>query len=722
MDGGRLELRVSVSPSALDTRRGVARLHPTALQALGLKAWDVVGISGSRLTAALVALTPSGSDPAEIVLDDLTCANAGTAPGALVVVGPLAAQPASSIRLADQPPAGTTVHPGALRLALLGKVMTAGDAISLLPQDFVPTEGVGPDELSAVVASLSRSLGESWTTIAVTVAETVPPGVVRVSMETTVTWAGAQTTSSGTPMLAPPVAPASAGEAGAARAAAVADLPGLEAAAKSLQERLEIGFHRHELLSRLGSSPMLGVLVSGPPGSGKVALVNAVSAAVGASVHRLWGPALTRIEAGPAVAEIDRVIAAVEADPPAVLLIEDVDVVLPRENGGPLVSLVLQHVERLVAAAKIAVVATTAHPGEVCADLLRPGLLEQQIAIGVPQRDDRRRILEVQSRALPLGPDVRLADIALATPGYVAADLVALAREAAVRAAQRIAAAGDAPALLRVEHADFTAALEVVRPSTVDSAALVVGDITLDDVGNMESVKQVLTETVVWPLLYPDTFDRLGVAPSRGVLLHGPPGCGKTFVVRALAGSAQVNVFSVKGAELMSKWVGESERGVRDLFQRARAAAPSLVFLDEVDALAPVRGGSSDAGATDRVVAALLTELDGIEPMRDVVVVAATNRPDLVDPALLRPGRIERLVEVGPPDVASREAVLRAVTRRTPLASDVDLAAVAAATEGRSCADLEGLVREAAMTAMRENRDSPQLTAAHVAAALSRLR
>ena len=237
----------------------------------------------------------------------------------------------------------------------------------------------------------------------------------------------------------------------------------------------------------------------------------------------------------------------------------------------------------------------------------------------------------------------------------------------------------------------------------------------------MAAVKQVLNETIVWPLLYPETFARLGVEPSRGVLLHGPPGCGKTYVVRAVAATAQVNVFSIKGAELMSKWVGESERGVRELFRRARGAAPSLVFLDEVDALAPARGSGVDAGATDRVVAALLTELDGIEPLRDVVVVAATNRVDLVDPALLRPGRIDRLVEVGFPDVTARQEVLRAITRRMPLAPDVDVAAVAAATDGWSNADLEGLAREAAMTAMRERIDSPEVTAAHFAAAFTTL-
>jgi transitional endoplasmic reticulum ATPase len=249
-----------------------------------------------------------------------------------------------------------------------------------------------------------------------------------------------------------------------------------------------------------------------------------------------------------------------------------------------------------------------------------------------------------------------------------------------------------------------------------------VGQLTLEDVGDMTDVKQALTETVLWPLRYPDTFTRLGVAPPHGVLLYGPPGCGKTFLVRALAGTGEANVLSVKGAELLSKWVGESESGVRELFRRARDAAPTLVFLDEIDALAPVRGQSTDSGVTDRVVAALLTELDGVEALRNVVVVGATNRPDLVDPALLRPGRLERIIYVPPPDAAARADILAVTGKHTPFAPEVDLKALATECEGFSAADCAALVREAALAAMRRSMDAPAVTAADVAEARTRVR
>jgi transitional endoplasmic reticulum ATPase len=400
---------------------------------------------------------------------------------------------------------------------------------------------------------------------------------------------------------------------------------------------------------------------------------------------------------------------------PGVLLIEQIHEIAPRENTSPLTSVVLEYVKKAVAAGQIAVVCSTDRPEATSPDLRLPGLLDHEITVTLPQRNDRKRILDVHTRPLPLAADVDLDVVAGKTPGFVAADLKALCHEAALRAAQRISSGTAADLSATVTRADFETALGVVRASAIESQ-VEFGGITLEDVGDMAETKRLLTESVMWPLMYPETFERLGVQPPHGALLYGPPGCGKTFLVKALAAEAAANFLSIRGAELLNKWVGESERGVRELFRRARGAAPCIVFFDEIDALAPVRG-SDDNATTDRVVAQLLTELDGVEELRDVFVLAATNRPELIDPALLRPGRLDSLIYVPPPDADARGAILKATARRMPIADGVDLAAIGAGCERFSAADLEALAREAAMTAMRENIASPTVTAAHFEAA-----
>ncbi|WBC12746.1 AAA family ATPase [Micromonospora sp. WMMA1998] len=714
-----LTLTASLRPAALDARRGVVRLHPEVLTALALRPGDPVRLTGRRVTAGIAAAAEPGTSSALLYADDLLLGNLGVRAGGQVTVSPLQAAPARRVTVAGPAAVVAAVPPEMLRLALLGKVVTAGDDVSLLPQDVLPDAAVR-GLVEAARRSLASSVGYAWTSTLLTVVAAEPATGALVTMDTVVGWEHGPATRGSGPAEVPdsaPVATAAEGLLGPEDAPDVDELPGLRAQAEELTELLDLGFHHGEVLGRLGTTVSLGVLVEGPAGSGKAALVRAVAARVGARIRPLWAPELAASTADAAARRLREAASAVRAGGPAVLLVTDVEAIAPADEPGPLATVFRQVVAETVRAGA-AVVCTSARPEAVDPALRGPDLLALRITVPLPDPALRREQLTVLTRQVPLAGDVRLDEVAARTPGFVAADLAALVREAGVRAALRQKTA-ETPT---VAMADFTAALEVVRPTTMAASTLELASVTLDDVGGLHEVRQTLTESVLWPLTYPDTFARLGVTPPRGVLLYGPPGCGKTYLVTALAGSGRANVLSVKGAELLSKWVGESERAVRELFRRAREAAPTLVFLDEVDALAPVRGQATDGGTTDRVVAALLTELDGVEALRNVVVVGATNRPELVDPALLRPGRLERLVYVPPPDGPARTEILRAAARNVPLAPEVDLDALGGDLDGFSAADCAALVREAALAAMRESLSARTVTAAHVEAARARVR
>ncbi|KWV33095.1 AAA family ATPase [Micromonospora rifamycinica] len=746
-----LTLTASLRPAALDARRGIVRLHPEVLTALALRPGDPVRLAGRRVTAGIVAPAEPTASAALLYADDLTLGNLGVRDGGQVTVGPVPLTPARRVTLSGPVPVLAAVSPEMLRLALLGKMVTEGDDVSLLPQDVLPDASVR-GLVEAARRSLANSVGYAWTSSLLTVVAAEPATGALVTMDTVVGWehgqvthgssgpsrphrgtttgadgprSGDRTTDASTagastgpgPVAGGPPAAGADDEPADDDVPHVDELPGLRGQAEELTELLDLGFHHREVLGRLGTTVSLGVLLSGPAGSGKSALVRAVAKAVGARVRPLWAPELAALTNDAAARRLREAAAGLADGGPGVLLVTDVEALAPAEDAGPLATVFRQVVAGAVRSGT-AVVCTTSRPESVDPGLRAPDLLSLRITVPLPDPALRREQLTVLTRQVPLAPDVRLDEVAGRTPGFVAADLAALVREAGVRAALRQKTA-EQPT---VAMADFSAALEVVRPTTMAASTLELATVTLDDVGGLGEVKQTLTESVLWPLTYPDTFARLGVQPPRGVLLYGPPGCGKTYLVTALAGTGRANVLSVKGAELLSKWVGESERAVRELFRRAREAAPTLVFLDEMDALAPVRGQATDGGTTDRVVAALLTELDGVEALRNVVVIGATNRPDLVDPALLRPGRLERLVYVPPPDGPARTEILRAASRAVPLAGDVDLPALGEELSGFSAADCAALVREAALAAMRESLSAATVTAAHVATARRRVR
>lgn len=726
-----LSLTVRLQTSALEARRGIVRIHPEALAALGLREWDGIELLGARRTAAVVAAAPAGSAPGVALLDELTITNCGLREDATVVITPATVYGAKRVLLRGSALTRNALDGAALRQALLGKVMMPGDSVSLLPRD------LGPGTSTAdAVQQLSRLVGITWTNELLTVVAVDPsPGPVSVQPNSAVLWADDDG-------AAVPAAPAAASsgvaevltfteevpdvETPAVRP--VADLVGADGAVRRLTEWLSLALDEPELLEKLGAPARLGVLITGPTGGGKATVARSVvsprplveldGALTGAlepqaRLERVRS-AVTRVREAAAggARDTDRTGSG------AALLVRDVEALLPATRE-PVSTMILDELRRAVATPRVALLATTSAPGELDSRLREPDLAERTVTVDLPDAKQREQLLDLLLRDAPT-VDLDLHEVALRAPGFVAADLAALCREGALRAAARVVGTDER---IAITQPDLLGALGVIRPVSRSATEEVsVGSITLDDVGDMVETKQALTETVLWPLRHPDTFARLGVEPPRGVLLYGPPGCGKTFVVRALAASGQLSVHAVKGAELMNKWVGESEKAVRDLFARARGSAPSLIFLDEVDALAPRRGQSSDSGVGDKVVAALLTELDGAEPLRDVVVLGATNRPDLVDPALLRPGRLERLIFVPPPDAEARAEILKTSSRSIPLADDVDLPALAEQLDGYSAADCSALLREAALTAMRRDLDAATVSAADVEAARQAVR
>ncbi|MFJ5872041.1 AAA family ATPase [Dietzia maris] len=737
-----LDLTLRLSASAADSRRGIVRAHPEVILALGMREWDAIEIIGARTTGAVVAAAATGAPSGVLVVDEVVAANCGLGENARVTVRAAQVTGAQSVEVQGLPPAGRGVAERVLRSALLGKVVRVGDSVTLMPRD------LGPDfPTSGTTRTLRNTMGAAWSTELLTVTATVPGGTVSVQPTTAIVTGvgtgGAGAASTGT-TTSPRTTPAPAvtgvhGPGSAITAVAREDLVGVADRAEVLEQWLSLALDRSELLRTLGASPHLGVLVAGPPGVGKATLVRSVAGhrrlevVDGPSVGAL-DPA-SRLEAVRAAAERAR-------ENGGILLVTDVDALLPAQPE-PVSTLVLDRLRSVVASPGSVLVATCVRPEDADARLREPDLCDRVLDLPLPDAADRAALLEVMLRNVPTGT-LDLRAVAERTPGYVAGDMRALTREAALRAAGR--AAGDSAAdhaapgdpapdhpapgdpapdhpapdhpVARLEQDDLLGAISVIRPlSRSGTEELSLGSITLDDVGDMEEVRQALTETVLWPLQHRDSFERLGVQPPRGVLLYGPPGCGKTFVVRALAASGRLTVHMVKGAELMDKWVGSSEKAVRDLFRKARDSAPSLVFLDEIDALAPRRGQSGDSGVGDRVVAALLTELDGAEPLGDVVILGATNRPELIDPALLRPGRLERLVFVPPPDAEARADILRAAGRDVPLADDVDLTELATDLDGYSAADCAALLRESALTAMRRDIDAAEVTAEDVARA-----
>ena len=504
------------------------------------------------------------------------------------------------------------------------------------------------------------------------------------------------------------------------------DIGGLDDELEQVREMIELPMRHPELFQQLGIEPPKGVLLHGPPGTGKTLIAKAVANEIDAHFETISGPEIMSKYYGESEEQLREIFDDAEENEPAIVFIDEIDSIAPEreEAGGDVerrvVAQLLSLMDGLEERGQVTVIGATNRIDSVDPALRRGGRFDREIEIGVPDKRGREEILQVHTRGMPLTDDVDLEQYAENTHGFVGADLESLTKEAAMNALRRIRPQLDletdeidAEVLdsLQVTKSDFKQALKGIEPSALREVFVETPEVTWEQVGGLEGTKERLRETVQWPLDYPDVFDTLDVQAAKGVLLYGPPGTGKTLLAKAVANEAQSNFISVKGPELLNKYVGESEKGVREVFEKARANAPTVVFFDEIDSIAEERGQrTGDSGVGERVVSQLLTELDGLEDLEDVVVIATSNRPDLIDNALLRPGRLDRHVHVPVPDREAREAIFQVHTEAKPLADDVDLPDLARRTEGYVGADIEAVCREASMAATREfvNSVSPE--------------
>jgi len=495
------------------------------------------------------------------------------------------------------------------------------------------------------------------------------------------------------------------------------DLGGLKKEVQKIREMIELPMRHPELFEKLGVEAPKGVLMYGPPGAGKTLLAKAVSGETNSHFISLSGPEIMGKYYGESEERLREIFKQAEENAPSIIFIDEIDSIAPKreevtgEVEKRVVSQLLTLMDGMKSRGKVVVIAATNRPDSIDPALRRPGRFDREIEIGIPDEEGRKEILVIHTRGMPLNDKVNLDQIAKITHGFVGADLENLAKEAAMRSLRRILPELDleqekiSSEILQkivINDEDFRDALKEVRPSALREVLVQIPNVTWDDVGGLESLKEELQEAIEWPLKHKDAFEHADVSPPKGILLYGPPGTGKTLIAKAVANTTESNFISIKGPELLSKWVGESEKGVREIFRKARQASPCIIFLDEIDAIAPSRSsGTSDSHVTERIVSQILTEIDGLEELQNVVVIGATNRIDIVDSALLRPGRFDRIIEVPLPDTKGRENIFKIHTKKKPLANDIDFAQLIEKTQGFSGAEIEGVCSRAAITAIK---------------------
>ncbi|MER3601130.1 MAG: AAA family ATPase [Nitrososphaerota archaeon] len=656
-----------------DVGRGVGRIDYESMDELQVTTGDVLEVKGKKRTVVkCLPLYPSDEGRGVIRIDGLTRLNAGVALGEFVTVRKIRAYPAERIMVAPLeaiPP----IDERYLAEALDTLVVTKGDNI------MVPYFG---GRLTFQVIS------------------TTPPADAVIINSRTVF----VITERGEALRSVPHV-------------TYEDIGGLKDAIQKIREMVELPLRHPELFERLGIEPPKGVLLYGPPGTGKTLLAKAVANESNAHFISISGPEIMSKFYGESEARLREIFKEAKEKAPSIIFIDEVDSIAPKreevtgEVERRVVSQLLTLLDGLEARGKVIVIAATNRPNAIDPALRRPGRLDREIEIPVPDRKGRLEILQIHTRNMPLAPDVDLERLASVTHGFVGADLEYLCKEAAMKALRRILPEIklDEPRIpqeilnkLQVTMADFEAALKEITPSALREVYLETPEVHWDDIGGLEDVKRELKEAVEWPLKYPELYKRLGYNMPKGVLLYGPPGTGKTLLAKAVATESEANFISVRGPELLSKWVGESERGIREVFRKARQAAPCIIFFDELDAIAPVRGLGADSMVTERVVSQLLTEMDGIQGLSGVVVIGATNRIDMIDRALLRAGRFDKIVYVPLPDKEARRQIFQIHLRNKPIASDVSLDALVEQSQGFSGADIAAAVNTALSLVLQE--------------------
>ena len=705
LEKGTVRLQVAAARQE-ESGRGVARMPRSAFQALGITEGDTVEIEGKRVTAAIAFQAYAEDEALEVVrLDGLQRANADTASGEHVKIRRADSRPATRVVFAPAQREMRLQGPTeALKRVFFNKPLSAGDLVATHGQQ--PVQNVPPQ-----VARMFNAPAYALTQIRLQVVSTVPKGIVHIDENTEVE-------------LRPEFEEPRDGRG----TINYDDVGGMEETIKALREMVELPLRYPELFTRLGVDPPKGVLLHGPPGTGKTRLAQAVANESDAQFFTINGPEIMGSAYGESERRLREVFEEAQRSSPAIIFIDEIDSIAPKrqnvqgEAEKRLVAQLLTLMDGLQARANLVVIAATNRPDAIDEALRRPGRFDREIIIGVPDEQGRREILAIHTRGMPLGEGVDLKEMARSTHGFVGADLAALAREAAIEAVRRIMPKLDLDAreippevleTLQVERGDFREALKRVQPSAMREVMVQAPTIGWDDIGGVDEAEEKLREGVELPLKNPAAFERIGIRPAKGFLLYGPPGTGKTLLAKAVAKEAEANFISMKSSDLLSKWYGESEQQISRMFARARQVAPCVIFIDEIDSLVPARGTSgNEPQVTARVVNTILAEMDGMEELQSIVVIGATNRPTLVDPALLRPGRFDELVYVGAPDEPGRVHILGIHTRNMPLADDVDLAAIAGRTERYTGADLEDVVRRAGLIAIRRNGENAETVTA----------